>query len=209
MKIFLVNILIWLSCITTLNGQTLSASDLFMRGEYSDQVGFLPKSLESLVGSASIIVKGKFNQKLSNDKFFGYEDNRESFKQKHDLTETQVDRMAIPRSDYKIKIDEVLLGDITSDSITYRIFENPPTDRKYTEPDVDRLFFLYRNPDGTYTPLGPASVLNVREGKYSYDALASFRGSYENQDLMFLNDVDAESFLNEVRLEINKQYPEK
>jgi len=188
--------------------QTLTTEDLFERGELDDTVGYTPKSLQSLVGSATIIFKGRFAEHLKHDVFFGYGETKESFKQRLKIDDVTADRLAVPISDYKVEVEEIFLGESEVDSVIYRIFESYPENRQYTNPDSERLFFLVRNPDGTYSPQGASSVLILRDGEYVYDSLTTHSKSFENKRLEFLSSFPATEIETQVKAEIRTQYPQ-
>jgi len=188
-------------------------ADLRERGEIEHHKGYIPKSLESLVGSSTIIVKGRFGNLLENRYFFGYvegrDDTLEEFMERHDFTATEAYNWDIPMSEYEIIIDEVLKGDLESEIVVLRKYEAPPIDRTFTHPDVDRIFFLVKNPDNrTYAVGGEASILNLVDGEYSYYAYVeqerSSSANYEVKNLSFASER-AETFEEDLVGEISKQ----
>lgn len=207
---YLVSLLLFLSVVANpVFAQTLTTNELFERGELDDTTGYTPKSLQSLVGSATIIFKGRFGEHIRHEDFFGYGETKESFKERLNIDDATADRLAVPLSDYSVIVDELFLGESDVDSIVYRIFESYPEDKYYTNPDMERLFFLVRNPDGTYSPQGPASVLILRDGEYVYDSLTTYSKSFESKRLDFLLSLTAAEVENHVKLEIRNQYPTK
>ncbi|MBL4571520.1 MAG: hypothetical protein JKY93_03035 [Gammaproteobacteria bacterium] len=178
----------------SLSAQTISYEEMEAKGEANDIDGYIPKSMESLVGTSSVIIKGRFGNFLSNDLSFGYADTRESLKKAHALTDAELDRIGVPISRYEIIVDEVLLGRVDESTVVYTLLELPPTDRSFTHPAVTRLFFLVENPDGSYSPRGPASVLNQKEGSYTYDALTNYSDAFRDKRLDFLPKAKVDDF---------------
>jgi hypothetical protein len=150
--------------------------------------------MESLVGSVSIISKGRFEDHLSHGEFYGDGETRESFKEKAQVDDRVAEKFAIPRIDYNVVIEAVLVGYAELYKITYRIYEAAPINRLLTAPNIGRVFFLNRNPDGTYSPMGRASVLNLVVRKYSYAALTPYFGYCENKLLGFATGLEAKEF---------------
>ena len=192
--------------------QTIGPNEIRERGEISDSFGYLPKSMESLVGTPTIIVRGRFGDYISNTLSYGYGETRESFIESRRVSEKDADRFAIPMSDYEIIVDEVLLGEVNNDVIIYRIIENEPIDREFTDPSVERIFFLGATPDeNTYSPLGPGSVLNKdpQNGTYGFSSLTRHRNAFRGVPYVFADDMSVESFekalKNQISIEKSKR----
>ena len=194
--------------------QKLSVADLEERGEMQHHKGFVPTSLDSLVGSSTIIVKGKFGEVIKNNLFFGYVDGKddtlEAFMERHKFSRDDAENWAIPMTEYEIIVDEVLLGEVQNEKIVFRKYEGTPLDRALTHPDVERLFFLIENPDTkTYAVAGEASILSIIGGTYSYDAFVEGGignpGEHIKQSLDFVSSMKAEEFEKSLTSEISKQ----
>ncbi|MDP1548419.1 MAG: hypothetical protein Q8L87_20600 [Anaerolineales bacterium] len=149
--------------------QTLTSTDLFQRAELDIHKGWYPQDVDTLINSSTIIVKGRFGRLLSHEIWFGYSDTRESVQLRLGDDADLVDDYGVPSSQYEIIIDEVLLGDIEGDTVVYRLLESNPRDRRYTNESDEKLFFLTRNPDGTYGRLGIPYILTNINGIYSYE----------------------------------------
>lgn len=210
MKLFLSAILAVTSLIGTSSfAQTFSLADLGERGETSD-MGYHPKSLESLVGSASIIVKGKFGRFISSELFYGFDSSRELFQEKYRLTDIETEESGLPVSSYIINVQEVFLGDesLQGQEIIYRVGESRDLYRnEFANSTDERLFFLGRNPDGSFTAVGEANVQVLRNGSYSYDSLAPSSNRFVGRTLNFVDSVREDEFEQLIRMEIQRQYP--
>lgn len=55
-----------------LQSQTITVQEMIERGEMDMHGNYSPKSMESLVGTSTLIVKGSFGEFLGNKPFFGY-----------------------------------------------------------------------------------------------------------------------------------------
>lgn len=198
--------------------QTLSLNELAESGEWGHTSGYSPKSLETLVGYTTIIVKGTYGELLGNRLFWGYRDGKElapeviADEQKISIQEVY-DQIGIPMSEYRIAIDEVLLGNIEKDEIILRKYEPPPINRTLTHPEEQRIFFLHINPDNTtYAVAGDASILTNIEGVYLYDDTelvqddsGYFYESNTKKPLDFLPSMEANRFEELLRSEISRQ----
>lgn len=201
------------SCLvsTATIAQTFSLSDLYDRGEYVNH-GYHPTSLESLVGSAAIIVKGRFDRFVKNGLFYGFDLTREEYQKKYNYSDELADMYGLPISDYAIKVDEVFLGDETLEGteIIYRIGEALEFYRNESiNYDKDALFFLGSNPDGSYTPIGVANVQYAGNGIYSYGTLAPTHEPYVGRTLDFVSSVEIDSFEQLIKIEIRNQYSDR
>ncbi len=197
------------------HAQKLSVQDLNERGEMHHHDGYIPKSLESLVGSSTIIVKGGYGEVIGNRLFYGYKDGQddtlENFADRHNMTEEEARRWAIPMTEYEIEVDSVLLGDIEDSHIILRKYEAAPADRSRTHPDVERIFFLVINPDNeTYAVAGEASIQSNFNGYYVYDKYIEVEPGesdlYEQEVLSFVESTEARYFEEILNEEISRQY---
>lgn len=140
---------------------------------YSDTSGIgdfnVPASLEQLVSSGSVVVKGRFSGLLSHGPFWGYGETRESMLQRVGSRPGLVERLAVPLSQYEIVIDEVLKGEVDVSSIVLHRIETVP-DERMTDPSVERLFFLVMNPDEA--SYNARYILSKRDDNYVYEVLA-------------------------------------
>ena len=75
------------------------------------------------------------------------------------------------------------------------------------------MFFLISNPDGIYSPLGPASVLNRLNGRYIFGSLSPNLGVSNYRELYLYSDqldyilcLNAEEFEQNVLEEIRRQH---
>jgi len=198
----------------SVEAQKLSRAELVERGEIMPHRGYVPKSLESLVRSSDIIVKGRFGDYLSNRPFYGYteegEDSLESFMENHDLDAADAFNWSIPLSEYEIVVDDVLKGELDANRIIFRKFESKPTDRSLTHPDVERIFFLVINPDNkTYGVMGEAAILSNNDGFYEFDYFVEpdgpGPGSFIKERYQFLPATKVEAFEQRLISEINRQ----
>ncbi len=121
----LMQIFALLSICSPLVAQKIDVAELWERGEVSLH-GFHPKSLEVLVGTSKIIVKGKFLRFLESELFYGFDHTRESYGKAHGIPEEDLDKWGVPISDYEIVVEEVLLGDryLVGRSIVFRQAES-------------------------------------------------------------------------------------
>jgi len=193
-----------------LDAQALDPAALMQRGVIGLDGGFWPDSFSTLVGSSSIIVKGRYGELLSNRMYWGYDENsetglvsRKSFKERYGFTDEETDLWARPISDYEIIVDVVLLGDIQSSTIIYRTLETSPNNRQFTDPNVDRLFFLRENSDGTFTALDYISILNEKDGIYSYYAF-DFTGEVRDEIYDFAPSMRVDEIERKISEEILK-----
>lgn len=184
--------------------QTISLGELYERGELSHH-GYNPKSLATMVGSSSLIVKGKFHKKLGTEDFYGFGRTREELERTHNLSEIQLDDIAILVTTYEIYVDEVFLGDrnVEGGTVLFRLNEPVVVDNIFIT-DEERLFFLVSNPDGSYSALGPESVQISRNGRYVYDSLAPSNEQFEGKALEVVESAQGMVFEEAVRREIDK-----
>lgn len=206
---------LFLSIILTVNyfigipsfAQTISFGELNARGEFNH--GYHPKSLESLVGSASIIVKGRYERFVKNELFYGYDSTQEEFQKKYGLSDLETQQDGLPISSYVINVHEVFLGDesLQGKEIIYRIGESQQISKnEFVNFENEILFFLGRNPDDTFAPLGEVSVQISRNGIYSYDSLAPYPDQFVGKTLDFVDSVAVDDLEQLIRVEISKQY---
>lgn len=194
--------------VNSLQAQVILPADILTRGEMVHGLGYSPKTLESLVGTSAIIVKGRFSKLIKNELFYGFGNTRESMIRIYGFTEAEADAFGMPMSDYEVIIDEILLGDMSlkGKSIIYKLSEQRLSSERFTDPSISRLFFLARNPDGSYAAMGPASVQNERNGYYSYDSLAANPNEFTGRTLQFVDDTSIEGFTKLVGDEIARMY---
>ncbi len=206
LKYSLLVILSSLSIHSTSFAQSISNAELWERGEVSMH-GFHPTSLETLVGSSKIIVKGKFVRFLKSELFFGYDHTRESYGKAHGIDEADLDEWGIPVSDFEIAVNEVLLGDksLASGSIIFRLAESTLVENHYINDTEERLFFLAPNPDGSYSALGPESVQILRGDRYEYDSLVPHPEEFTGRTLEFVDSTQVDNLEKEILLEIQRQ----
>ena len=77
--------------------------------------------------------------------------------------------------------------------------ENSPMSGKYTNPDVQRLFFLSPAPDGTNGTLATVAIQNLRGGEYASDTSFLDSDSDVSASLPFLKGLSAELVEERVR----------
>ncbi|MDP2347258.1 MAG: hypothetical protein Q8N34_05995 [Gammaproteobacteria bacterium] len=195
-------------CLGSLQAQVIVRDEIIARGEIIRGYGYSPKTLESLIGTSAIIVKGRFGKFVKSELFYGFGNSREAMIRIYGYSEQEADEIGLPVSDYEILVDEVLLGDpaLKGSTILYRLSEIPQDAGKFQDPNIDRLFFLVRNPDNSFTATGPANIQNDRDGSYSYDSLAAGPEQFTGRSLSFINDSSTEAFTNLVKNEISRVY---
>ncbi|MCP5346146.1 MAG: hypothetical protein R3F41_00820 [Gammaproteobacteria bacterium] len=152
-----------------LQAQTIGPAEMMARGEIGIDTPYAPRTLESLVGSSTLIVRGRYGDFLSNDPFWGLGETFESVQARTGLADADIDQLAAPVSRYEILIDEVLLGDINASTVVMTIMEQAPVDRKWTDPTPERLLFLTDQGEGSYGYRGPTTVLTLVNGRYTLD----------------------------------------
>ncbi len=173
--------------------QPLTDTELQERGEMTLHGGYMPKSLESLVGVAALIVKGRFGEHLNHRWYWGYstEAGRDRTPEEaaaiFDVTVDELynDRHGLPMSEYEIFVDEVLYGELQDSRIIFREYEAAPSDRSLTNPATERLFFLVMSPDNEtytihYSSPGRVSILSDEDGVYYYDEIEVIIPTEEN-----------------------------
>lgn len=210
----LLAILILTSALTLVaNAQTLTGHDLMARGEMGIDTGYQPKSLESMVGSSALIIKGRYEKFLGSKAFFGYsqggDETIESIVERTGMPEDEVKQfLAFPMSEYEIIVDEVLMGEVSSNRLVLRIGGDLPGQERLTSPDKDRLFFLVMNPDKrTYSRHGETGILTAEQGVYAYDSFVLLPGiprkpSFVAKPLEFMPSMAEEDFEAALRTEI-------
>ena len=215
MKKFLPAILILTAALTSFaNAQTLTYQDLTARGEVGIDTGYSPKSLESMVGYSALIVKGRYGEFLGSKTFFGYfqgeDESLESFAARRGMSERLAEEFSSLLSEYEIIVEEVLLGQVDSNTLVLRAGGALPGYEKLTGSDKDRIFFLRMNPDNrTYGALGEAGILTAQEGVYGYNAFVLRPGnpripSFVVKPLEFMPSMAVEDFDAALRAEILK-----
>lgn len=168
--------------------------------------GMYPRDFEGLVATSSLIVKGKFGRFMGQEKFFGYGETRESFAESRNIPVEEVGDYGLPRIKYEIIISEKLYGDIDDDKVLFGTFGNDPSDRTFTNPSVDRLFFLIMTEDlETYTVLGSAFILNDDNGVYGYDYIENSINDLEVRAYEFSPTMEVGKLDQIVRDEIARQ----
>jgi len=187
-----------------LSSQTIDYEDLMHRGEIGYHQDFAPESLASLVGSSAVIVKGRFGDFLDNVFFFGYDENGRVITRRESEFGDSGYFGAERLSFYEIIIDKVFLGENLGEKIILSRDENPPSNRKYTDPDIERLFFLLPAPDGTYGTLGVVAIQSLRAGEYTYDTNFIDPDSDVITSLPFLKGLSAEVVEEKVREEVRR-----
>ena len=208
-KLYILIAIIGLTAVQTASAQPtrqpIKPASIMERLEIHPEKGITPRNFEDMVGTSAIIVKGRFGKLLSHQKFWGYSDTRESFQQRTNLPDKDVDQFGLPRSEYEIIIDEVLLGDIDSDQIVFRTLESDPSDRRLTGESVERLFFLNLDPDGQgYSKLGFAYILNNRNGVYSYNDFDGHIDKMVSKTLLFAPTMRVEVIDQIIRDEVRR-----
>ena len=176
--------------------------------EIHHHLGVIPKSVESLVSTSDIIVKGRYGRLISHGPFWGYNETRESVERRPNARPELVDKLAIPLSEYQIEVEEVLKGPLTTKEILLHVIESDIGDKRFTDETVERLFFLTLNPDGmTYGRLGVPYILNNRNGFYTYDFMEDFGSEIYSDILPFAPTMEAAAFEEHISQEIRRQSP--
>ena len=184
--------------------QPLSIVDLYERAELDIHKGWYPQDLDTLIRSSDIIVKGKFGRVLSHGPFWGYGETLQSTAQRLGEDPEDIGHLAMPLSEYEIIIDEVFLGDITGNTVTFHLLESSPGDRYFTDEADEKLFFLRLNPDEkTYGRPGIPYILTNRDGTYVYEYPSeSIPGGVERDVYDFVQSTDVDDFESLLRDEI-------
>lgn len=187
------------------HAQLFVGDELVGRLIQDHHTGMRPVDLESLVGSASHIVKGRFGSLISHGPFWGYGESRESIRRRLGDREELIDRVAVPLSEYEIIVDEVLLGPLKETTLRFHSFESDPKNSAYADQETERLFFLVLNPDGrSYSVYGPAFILHDLEGEYVYDVI-EWNGNLRLGRHDFSATLTSQAFEAQVREEIARQ----
>ena len=192
----------------TSSAQPLRFPQLYERAELDTHTGWIPQDVETLVSSPDVIFKGRFGKLLSHEPWWGYEETRESMQKRLGDDAHLVDTLGLPSSLYEIVVDEILAGDIEGASIVYRMLESTPGDRRYTNESDEKLFFLTRNPDGTYGRLGLPFILTRRDGSYVFEYPSDTApGRMNTGTLEFAPSMVAEEFEAFIRDAIHRVRP--
>ncbi len=197
--------------VNPLYAQGISADQFIYYMDYSAENGWIPESIETMVSTSHIIVKGRFGNLISNQPFWGYGESRESFIEKLNISDEEADRMAIPLSEYEIVIDEVVFGDIKSDKIVYRVFESYPSEEEELDQkkSIERLFFLRLNEDGeTYSSIGQPFILDNIDGEYSFLARGRSITDTSRKTLPFVESMQKVAFEQAIKQEVARQMAE-
>lgn len=198
----------------SVESQTLTREDLRLRGEIGLHKPYTPQSMDSLVGSSTLIVKGSYGKFLGSSPFYGYSEDgeditMEEFSRRSGYPLEEAHLWAVPVSEYEVHVDEVWMGETEERTIILRKYESPDTDRPFVDSDAEWLFFMVINPDNrTYGIKSEAASYSNINGQY-YHPVYRYDTPFGRPTLVWetpdFMPTDAESVEELVKYEIQRQ----
>ena len=156
----------------------LMASTLFANSVLAFQLGKMPKNVEEIIDTSSLIVVGKLENVISKGIFYGYQKNAKSLAKLDKLTPI---KLGVPYVDYKLQVESILMKSkkmiTTRDGhLVYRVFQSHDVagfKNKSFNGKTKSIFFLSKAPKGkAYGIRTPMHRLNLnQQGPVTYSKM--------------------------------------